>query len=264
MPSSFRLFARLTIGLGIALVSGPVFASDLATPETRSSIEKVRSEAQKGDFVSVRGTVTRISSNRFFDLQDEFGAQMIVLISDHIQREAGTPRTGETIRVRGKYDHKTLLQPSKAERADPEKNWGIRVSNLERNLSVSGRNPHQAPAWDPEPLTTSPTPAAPAGDLRVASPRASSELKERMGKARQRVLSAQRVASEADAKLAQGQYRGVSGAELEELETEQEAAQLQIAEAKSAIAPLVDEARGEGVDETLLELYESGITRPKR
>lgn len=233
-------------------------------------VEQIRAEARQADIVTLEGRVVSTSRSRFFTLEDDSGAQMVTVIPEYLQREIGTPRTGETIRVRGKYDHKTFVDYGKTRTGDPQKTWGIRVTAVDRNLRASGRNPH--PADSPTPganpaSASSAAPAAPAASpevVTIGTPNTPAELKARLSAARQRVLEAQKDLESANEAQARGTYRKLEGAEMDAISANQRRAQQEYAEAIAEVPPLVEQARQAGVDPTVIELYEAGITQPSR
>ena len=150
---------------------------------------------------------------------------------------------------------------------------------MDRDVSTSGRNPkHAGPAprppgaaaSKPAPATQSPdtaakpAPAAPSGAVTLATPNTSEELKARLTVARKHALTAQKELESANAALARGLYRKVEGAEEAALSASQKRAQQGYDEAIVAIEPLVEEARESGVDPKVIDLYEAGITKPRR
>jgi hypothetical protein len=190
---------------------------------------------------------------------------MLVVIPNHLMRETGKPEKGETIRVRGKYDHKTHLDVDKSKKSDRRKNWGIRVSAIDRNVTTSGRNlnppDHSAPtSADP---ATKATPAAPMNAATIGGPNATGELKARLTIARKTALAAQKKLENANAEFARGEYRKVEGAERDALSGNQKRAQQEYNEAIDAMLPLVEEAHESGVDPKVIKLYEAGLTKPQ-
>jgi hypothetical protein len=248
-----------------------VFASSVQAEPSRLGsswgVERIRAEARDGDAVTLKGRVVSVSRSRFFTLVDESGGQIVTVIPNYLQREIGTPGTGETIRVRGQYDHKTFLDYGKTKTSDPQKTWGIRVTAVDRNLTASGRNPELADRPMPD-ATSAPapsaTPAAPAEVVTIATPTIPGALTERLSVARKRALKAQEDLENANAAQARGTYRKVEGAEMDALSANQKRAQQEYAGAIAEIPPLVEEARQAGLDPKLIELYEAGITKPQR
>jgi hypothetical protein len=230
-------------------------------------VERIRAEAREGDVVSLEGRVVSVSRSRFFTLVDESGGRIVTVIPNHLQREIGAPKTGETIRVRGQYDHKTFLDYGKTSTSDPQKTWGIRVTAVDRNLTTSGRNPEPAdrpmPGATPAPAPSG-TPAAPADVVMLGAPTVPMELKDRLSIARKRVLAAQENLDDANAAQARGAHQNLEGAEMDAISEHQRRALQEYADAVSEIPPLVDEARQAGLDPKLIELYEAGITKPSR
>jgi hypothetical protein len=227
-------------------------------------VARIHSDAQEGQVVTLEGHVVSISRKRFFTLEDASGERIITVIPDHLQREIGNPAKGETIRVRGKYGHKTFLDVDKSKKSVPHKTWGIRVSAVDRNVSTSGRNLTPDPAMLDERIEPKASPAAPLSAVTIATPNTTAELKERLSAARKRALEAQKKLGNVKADVARGTYRNVEGAEKAALSASEEQAQHEYDEAAAAIEPLVKEARESGVDPKLLELYEAGITKPRR
>lgn len=231
-----------------------------------SSIERIRTNAIEGDFVTLQGRVVSIRQSRFYTLEDASGDRIITVIPNHLTRDTGEPKSGETIRVRGKYDHKTLLDVDKSKKADTRKNWGIRVSAIDRNVATSGRNPN-APKY-PEPSADQGAKAAPAARMdtavTVGTPNAPAELKSRLSVARKQALASRKRLENANADVARGVYRNVEGDERNALSAKQKHAQHEYDEALSVIPPLVEEAIEAGVDRKVLELFEAGLTKPAR
>jgi hypothetical protein len=229
-------------------------------------IERIRSGAIEGDIVTLEGRVVSISRSRFFTLEDASGDRIVTAIPNHLMRDTGKPKSGETIRVQGRYDHKTLLDVDKSKNADTQKNWGIRVSAMDRNVSTTGRNPN-APKYA-EPSADQDTKAAPAAPMSTAitvgTPNAPAGLKSRLAAARKRALAAQKRLEDANAEVARGEYRKVEGDERNALSEKQKHAQHEYEKAVSVIPPLVDEAIEAGVDRKALELFEAGLTKDGR
>ena len=268
-----RLRSRDLLFPLLLCVSALALFASIAQAEDRPSrlglswgVERIHSEAREGDTVTLEGRVVSISRSRFFTLQDAAGDQIVTDIPNHLMRDTGKPKSGETIRVRGKYDHKTHLDVDKSKKADTRKNWGIRVSAIDRNVSTSGRN-----TGAPEHVAPSPSkdaeaaPAAPMGSaVTVGTPNTPAELKARLTTARKHVLATQKKLEDANADFARGEYRNVEGAERDALSASQKRSQQEYDEAVAVISPLVEEAREAGVDPKVLGLYEAGITKPKR
>jgi hypothetical protein len=227
-------------------------------------VSRIHADAREGQAVTVVGHVVSISRNVRFTLEDASGDRILTVIPDHLQRTVGTPAKGETIRVQGKYDHKTFLDGDKSTKAAKDKNWGIRVSAVERNLSSSGRNPTPDPAMSHVRPDSKASPAAPMSAVTIATPNTTEDLKNRLSIARKRALGAQKVLGNVRAEVARGIHRNVEGAEKAALATREERAQREYDAAIGAIAPLVEEARDSGLDPKLIELYEAGITQPAR
>jgi len=253
-----RLHSRDLLFPLLLCVSALALFASIAQAEDRPSrlglswgVQRIHSEAREGDTVTLEGRVVSISRD----------------IPNHLMRDTGKPKSGETIRVRGKYDHKTHLDVDKSKKADTRKNWGIRVSAIDRNVSTSGRN-----TGAPEHVTPSSTtgekaaPAAPMGSTlgTVGTPNTPAELKARLTAARKHVLATQKKLDDSKADFARGEYRNVEGAERDALTANQKRAQQEYDEAVTVISPLVEEAREAGVDPKVLELYEAGITKPQR
>jgi uncharacterized protein YdeI (BOF family) len=229
------------------------------------SVEQIRSSAKEGGFVTMRGQVVSISRGRFFMLEDTAGGKIIVDIPDYLTRDLGTPNRGETIAVSGKFDHKKLLDSNKSKSEEPGKNWGIRVSALDRNIETSGRNPNAPDAASPETVpTSSNVPAAPLTTGTLATPNTPKDLKARLSAARQKALAARDDLGDANASHARGLHQKLDATKMTTLAADQKRAQDTYNAAISAVRPLVDEARESGVDPKLLELYEAGITGPPR
>jgi uncharacterized protein YdeI (BOF family) len=258
--------APLSLVLGLSLVALLASSTQAVSPIGAAwSVEQIRSSAAEGDMVTLQGHVVSIREERFFTLEDTAGGQIITDIPQHLQRELGTPEKGETIGVRGKYDHKTLLDEEASRTSDPEKTWGIRVSALDRNIETSGRNPHAPDSGPVKPAATSlSAPAAPVTAVTIATPNTPDHLKARLTAARQKALAARDELGDANESHARGLYKKLDGAEMTGLGANQKRAQGNYDEAISAIGPLVDEARESGLDPKLIELYEAGITGPPR
>ena len=248
---------------GLATAAEDERPSRLGQP---SSIESIRESALAGDFVTVQGEILGGSGNRVFELRDDTG-MVLVLIPDHVQRDLGAPKKNETVRVFGRWDHDPSMAPERAEaQADgrkAESTWGIRVQKLERNLSSSSRNPIHSLS-DEEPLPTrkpaSSTPAAIEASAQVHNPQVDAELKQRLAAAKDKVIATQTAYDDASGDYARAVHRGVEGAELERLELRSTNARAAYADAASAIPPLTAEAREAGIDESLIRIYENGIT----
>lgn len=232
-----------------------------------TSVDKIRAEARPGDSVTLQGRVVSIRNSRLFTLEDDAGSQIVVVIPNFVQREIGKPVRGEVIRVRGKYDHKTFVDTGHKDKGTAEKTWGIRVSELVRNVETSGRNPHR-----PDPSATTPhehpsakeAPAAPAGLVTVGTPNTPKALKEQLGAARQRVLKARKNLESANFALIRAEAEDRSASERSVLSEGQAHAQQEYDDSIAAIPPLVEEARAAGVDPKVIELYEAGITKAPR
>lgn len=255
IPSARNPF-MIVLGAAISVLS--------ASGAQAGEVSRIHANAQEGQFVTLVGHVVSISRNVVFTLEDESGDQILTVIPDHLQREKGTPEQGETIRVQGKYDHKTLLDKDKSTDVDREANWGIRVSEVERNVSSSGRNPTPDKADSQVRRDTAVSPAAPMGAVTIATPKATEELKNRLTSARKRVLAAQKELANAKTGVARAIYRNVEGPEKAALTANEERAQREYDEAISAIEPLIEEAHDSGLDPKTIELYEAGITQPAR
>jgi len=225
----------------------------------------IRSEAREGQVVTLQGRVVSVSRSRFFTLEDVSGKKMITLIPEHLQREIGKPKKGETIRVRGKYGHKTLLDVEKSMKTVSDNTWGIRVSSVDRNVPSNGRNPSPAdPVAESAGPDTKAAPAAPLSAVTIGTPNIREELKVRLTVARKGALAAQKKLEDANAEFARGEYRKVEGAEKEVLSGSQTRAQQEYDAAIAEMLPLVEEAHEAGLDPKLIELYEAGITKPQR
>lgn len=237
-----------------------------ASSAQAGDMSRIHSDAKEGQVVTVMGHVVSISRNVVFTLEDESGDQILAVIPDHLQRTVGTPKKGETIRVRGKYDHKTLLDRNKSTNVAKDKNWGIRVAAVERNLSSSGRNPTADPALShvqPE-AESEASPAAPLSAVTIATPNTTEDLKNRLSIARKHALGARKELGNAKAEVARGIHRNVEGAEQASLAAREQRAQQDYDEAIDVIEPLVEEARDSGLDPKLIELYEAGISQHPR
>jgi hypothetical protein len=233
-----------------------------ASSARAGDVSRIHADAKEGQVVTVLGHVVSISRKVVFTLEDESGDQILAVIPDHLQRTVGTPKKGETIRVQGKYDHKTLLDGDKSTKASKGKNWGIRVAAVERNLSSSGRNPTPDPAMSHVQPEANAPPAAPLSAVTIATPNTTKDLKNRLSIARKHALGAQKELGNARAEVARGIHRNVKGAEQAALAAREERAQRKYDGAINAIEPLVEEARDSGLDPKLIELYEAGITQP--
>ena len=237
-----------------------------ASSAQAGDVSRIHADAKEGQVVTVLGHVVSISRNVRFTLEDASGDRILTVIPDHLQRTVGTPAKGETIRVPGKYDHKTFLDGDKSTKAAKDKNWGIRVAAVERNISTSGRNPTADPATShvqPEAQSQA-SPAAPLSAVTIATPNTTEDLKNRLSIARKHALGAQKELGNAKAEVARGIHRNVEGAEKAALAAREERAQRGHDAAIDAIEPLVEEARDSGLDPNLIELYEAGITQPAR
>jgi uncharacterized protein YdeI (BOF family) len=232
-----------------------------------TSVEQIRSEAREGDSVTLQGRVVSIRNSRLFKLEDEAGSEIVVVIPDYVQREHGKPVNGEVIRVRGKYDHKTFVDSGSKDKGPVEKTWGVRVSEIVRNVETSGRNPHR-----PDPSATTPVerfgakeaPAAPEGLVTVGTPNTPTALKERLAAARQRALKARKGLESANVALNRAESEGTPAGKRSALADDRARAQQEYDESIAAIAPLVEEAHAAGVDPKVIELYEAGITKAPR
>jgi hypothetical protein len=258
--------APLSLVLGLSLVTLLASSTQAAPPIGGAwSVEQIRSSAAEGDMVTLKGRVVSISNKRFFTLEDTAGGQIIADIPQYLRRDLGTPEKGETIGVRGKYDHKKHLDGEKAATSDPQKTWGIRVSALDRKIETSGRNPQAPDSGAVKPAATSSSaPAAPVTAVTIATPNTPADLKARLTAARRKALVARDELGDANQSHARGLYKKLNGAEMTGLEANQKRAQGNYDEAISAIKPLVDEARESGLDPKMIELYEAGITGPPR
>lgn len=253
----------LSAGLAAGAAAEDQRPSRLGQPST---IESIRESALVGDFVTVQGEVVGSTSKRLFELQDDSGT-VLVVIPDHVQRDLGTPKKSETVRVFGRWDHDPSKAPERAEAQTEgrkaESTWGIRVQRLERNLSSSSRNPIHS-LIDEEPLPTrkpaSSTPAAIETEVQVHDPQIEAEFKQRLATAKDKVIAAQKAYDDASGDYARALHRGVEGAELETLELRRTNARSAFADAAAAIPPLTAEARESGIDESLIQIYENGIT----
>jgi uncharacterized protein YdeI (BOF family) len=231
------------------------------------SIDQIRSDAREGDSVTVQGRVVSVRNSRLFTLEDDSGSQIVVVIPNHVQREQGKPENGEVIRIRGKYDHKTFVDTRSKDKGAPEKTWGVRVSELARNVETSGRNPHR-----PDPSASAPhekpsakeAPAAPVGLVTVGTPNTPRALKDQLGAARQRALKARKDLESANVAFNRAESDGIQAAERADLAQRQAQAQQEYDDAIAAIGPLVEEAREAGVDPKAIELFEAGVTKAPR
>jgi hypothetical protein len=213
--------------------------------------------------VTIQGHVDAKKSKRLFDIIDDTG-KMTVLIPEYIQRDQGTPKMGETIRVRGQFDDKTFKDHRKRKDGSLESVWGIRVSSLERNLEAGARNPSPGDAQIPDPISrTTASPAAVASSSEIVSPKVSAELKDRLAAGRVRVHAARSRLEEADLQYVRGLQRDAQGPELEALVQDRRAAEKDVEDATAAIPPLVQEARDAGVAEGVIDMYEQGLTKPR-
>ena len=259
LSTTFALTVLFTASFAIAPVASA------AEPSSTSSVEQIRASASEGSRVSLQGHVVSSRNSRIFELEDDAGERILVVIPNYLQRELGTPGKGETIRVSGKYDHKTFLGQKQSSFSDPDKTWGIRAASLERNVWTDGRNPNPADAAHAQARPSrSSAPAAPSNLATLAGPKASVELKERLSSARQRVLAARKASERADAAHAGALYREADSDEIESLLAAQQQAQAELDTAIAAVSPLVEEARAAGTDEAVIDMYEAGITKPKR
>ena len=231
------------------------------------TVERVRSQAREREIVAVQGRIVDIRESRLFTIEDERGDRIVVRIPDYVQRETGKPATGEAIRVRGMYDHKTFIDVEREEKGsdEDEKNWGIRVSELARNVEMSGRNPRPDPstkglstAVEPAPSS----PAAPEGLKTVGTPNAPKALKLRMGEARQRALKSREALEDANAAAVHAAGRGATDTTGTALATRRDQAQREYEAALEAMRALAEEARASGLDPRVVDLYEAGITKP--
>jgi uncharacterized protein YdeI (BOF family) len=228
-------------------------------------VDRIHSDAEEGQVVTLEGHVVSISRKRFFTLEDASGERIVTVIPENLQRETGTPAKGETIRVRGKYDHKTFLDGDKSTKADTRKNWGIRVSAVHRNVSTSGRNPNP-PDWGTLDAGSGSTgaPAAPLTAVTVGTPNTPGELKARLSAARTQTRAAQKELGDARQSHARAVHQKVGGDEMAALVASEQRAQQKFDEAAAAMRSLVEEARKSGASPKLIELYEAGITGPAR
>jgi uncharacterized protein YdeI (BOF family) len=258
---SIRISISCSLLMIVLLTSLPALITSTAQA---GDVRQIHTDAKEGERVTLTGRVSSISRKRFFTLEDESGVKIVTVIPDHLQREAGTPKKGETIRVRGKYDHKTLLDVDKSKKSNRDRTWGIRVSSMDRNLSRSARNPSPDPAMTDEQPQSKASPAAPQSAVTIATPNTTEDLKNRLSNARKHALAAKERLGNAQAKVARGIYRNVEGAEKAELAASEKRARAKFDEATAAIAPLVEEARKSGLDPKLIELYEAGVTQPSR
>lgn len=233
-----------------------------ATSAQGGEVSRIHADAKEGQVVSVLGHVVSISRKRLFTIEDASGDQILTVIPDHLQRTAGTPAKGETIRVQGKYDHRTFLDLDKSTKVAKGKHWGIRVSAVERNIPSSGRNATPDPAMSDARPNSMASPAAPLSAVTIATPNTTADLKNRLSIARKHALGAQKELGNAKAEVARGIHRNVEGAEKAALAAREERAQREYDEAINAMEPLAEEARDSGVDPKLIELYEAGITQP--
>ena len=257
------LFPVLLLASLLTLIAS-IAQAEAPSPRSSWGVARIRSEAREGQVVTLQGRVVSVSRSRFFTLEDVSGKQMISVIPEHLLRETGKPKRGETIRVRGKYDHKTLLDVEKSKKSDSEGIWGIRVSSVDRNVPSSGRNPSPAdPMASSAGSDTKAAPAAPMSAVTIGTPNIREELKERLTVARKSALAAQKKLEDANAEWARGEYRKVEGAERETLSGSQKRAQQEHDEAIAAMLPLVEEAHEAGLDPKLIKLYEAGITKPQ-
>ena len=243
-----------------ALVALPVTLL-IASISHAGEVDRIQSQAKEGEFVTVTGFVVSVSEKKLFTLEDASGEQILAVIPDFLQRTAGTPEVGETIRVSGKYDHRTLLDEEKSHEAERDRNWGIRVATMERKIPSSGRNPTPDPALTHADKAPGASPAAPATAVTIATPDTGEDLKNRLIAARKHVLKAKQALGDAKAETARGIYRNVAGAEKASLAANQTRAQQEYDAAVDAIEPLVEEARSSGMDPKMLELYGEGVTR---
>jgi hypothetical protein len=140
------------------------------------------------------------------------------------------------------------------------------VRQLDRQVESAGRNPtpdpaagHSSESLEKERSRAPSTPAA--LDSSVTSPSLGSELKERMIAAKQRLRDSNKAVEGAEVAYARGMHTQVSADELAYLTRELEAKEHEQAQASAAIAPLAQEAREQGLDESMIRLYESGTRR---
>jgi len=265
-PSLFLILLGFTV-LGAASVATTAAAEEPWRLRPGRSVDQIRSEAREGESVTVEGRVVSISSSRLFTLEDDAGSQIVVVIPNHVQREQGTPESGEVIRVRGKYDHKTFVDTGSKDRGAVEKTWGVRVSEVVRNVETGGRNPHRpdsSAATPREKPSAKEAPAAPAGLVTVGTPNTPRALKDQLGAARQRALKAQNDLESANVALNRAEADGIQAAERDALAESQTRAQQEYDDAIAAIGPLVEEAREAGVDPKVIELFEAGVTKAPR
>jgi hypothetical protein len=268
---------RLAFCFLTMLVSGASLLATLASAAPQGSwregpiwtVERVRSEARAREIVAVQGRVVDIHESRLFTIEDERGDRIVVRIPDHVQRETGKPETGEAIRVRGMYDHKTFLDVERKEKGndEDEKTWGIRVSELARNVEMSGRNLRPDPSTKGLPTAVGPEPSAPAapeGLKTVGTPNAPKALKLRMAEARQRALKSREALENANAAVARATGQRVTDTTGTSLATRRDQAQQEHQAALEAMRALAEEARASGLDARVIDLYEAGITKPSR
>jgi hypothetical protein len=259
------LLAAAVTFAGIASLAG-------AAPAARPlgavwSVKQIRSNATERANVSVRGRIVSARDSRLFTIEDEWGDRIVVRIPDFLQRDSGKPKMGEAIHVTGMYTHKTFLDVGrkKSGKSDDLKTWGIRVSELARNVQLGGRNLHlpdepKAQKSHGGTNARNTTPAAPAGLATVGTPNAPKALKVRMSSARQRVIRARTDLETANMEFNRaGEQSGNTA-----LADRQASAQREYTAAIDAIPSLVEEARAEGIAPQVIDLYEAGITKPSR
>lgn len=217
-----------------------------------TSIQQLRTSGREGDYVTIEGRVVRKWDDEFFDLEDGTG-KMTVAIPEYLFREAGEPERNERIKVRGKYDH-AYLEPSSTK----NDYWGVRVEKLERNRPEPPRK-----AEEVSNAAKSITPPAPAAqsEMGSATPHASRELVERLSAARRRVEAARKASDEANARWARAMYhKEPEGPDRDAIEQARIRAERELAEARAAVGPLIDEARRSGVSDRLADLVEEDLS----
>ena len=258
------IFARALALAFSLLLAAPLFAAaqdDTYTTLVRAqSIEKLRRTAREGDFVTVQGRVIRVyRTGNLFEIEDDTG-KIVVRIPDYVTRDGGRPARNESVRVSGQYDHKTFVDQRNVKHTSDGADWGIRVRQLDREISVSGRNPTPDPAHAMEQKPRQAAAPAAIGST-VTPPKLDAELKARMGAAADRVRAANRETSEAEAAYARGLHLRPGDDEMAYLENELRRNEQAQSEARAEIPPLVREARENGIDEKLIEMYLSGLSK---
>jgi uncharacterized protein YdeI (BOF family) len=211
-------------------------------------IDQAQKHAKSGDRFVIEGIVMDQKDDRIFHLRDDSG-DMYVLLPNFLRREYGLPKTGERIRVAGRYDIKHL---------DREVT-GMRVQEIERLGKPEATRGKATPEVDTR-AAAKPAARAASTDSSSIAPTTSAEWKDRLAGARQELLAARKNLDATSVTFAHALREAGEPSKLDPaiLEKQREA-ETRVARAQNAMPALIEEARADGVSPQTLDIYERSI-----